>query len=328
MRLMTILPLMPERASSFAGDVDALYYALVGLSIFFTVLIAALEVYFAVKYRRRSPGEIPPKTIPSYSLEVAWIAIPFLICVGIFIWGASLFYTIYSAPKEGPGVMDVYVTGKQWMWRFQHTGGQREIDELHVPVGTRVKLTMSSEDVVHSFFVPAFRVKADVVPGRGRYTTLWFEATRPGRYRLFCAEYCGMNHSGMGGWVEVMPPEAYQAWLGGGAAEGSLASSGQKLFGQLACSTCHKTDGTGRCPVLEGLFGKEVELQDGRKVIADESYLRESILDPTAKVVAGFQPLMPNFTGQLSEEQLSQLIAYIKSIGPPVDANRETRQRR
>jgi cytochrome c oxidase subunit 2 len=316
-RVASLIPFMPEKASSFAGDVDALYYVLVGLSVFFGVLIAGLEIYFAVRYRRRSPGEIPPKTVPSYTLEVAWIAIPFLICVGIFLWGASLFYTLYSAPKSGPDVMDVYVTGKQWMWRFQHAGGQREINELHVPVGARVKLTMSSEDVVHSFFVPAFRVKADVVPGQGRYTTVWFNATKPGRYHIFCAEYCGMNHSGMGGWVEAMRPEAYQAWLSGGAAEGSLASSGQKLFEQLACSSCHKTDGTGRCPVLTGVFGKQVDLQDGRKVTADESYIRESILSPTAKIVAGYQPIMPNFTGQVSEEQISQLIAYIKSIGPP-----------
>lgn len=310
------IPFMPEQASTFAGNVDALYYTLVGISVFFSVLIAGLEIYFAIKYRRRSPGEIPPKPAKSIALEVTWIIIPFLICVGIFIWGASLFFTIYSPPKEGPDVMDIYVTGKQWMWRFQHVGGQREIDELHVPYGARVKLIMSSEDVIHSFFVPAFRIKSDVVPGLGRYTTLWFQATKVGRYRLFCAEYCGMNHSGMGGWVEVMQPEAYEAWLSGGT-EGSLASAGQKLFEQLACNTCHKTDGTGRCPVLEGLYGKQVSLQDGRQVTVDESYIRESILNPQAKIALGFQPVMPNFTGQVSEEQIAQLIAYIKSIGPP-----------
>jgi len=309
-----LIPFLPENASSFAGEFDALFFTLVGLSVFFVALIAGLEVYFAVKYRRRSPGEIPPKTATSFALEAAWIGIPFLICLGIFVWGASLYYRIYSAPKA---TMEIYVTAKQWMWRFQHAGGQREINELHVPLGNRVKLTMTSEDVIHSFFVPAFRVKADVLPGQGRYRVIWFEPTKPGRYQLFCAEYCGTNHSGMIGWVEVMRPQEFQAWLGAGGAEGSMASSGQKLFQQLPCATCHKPDGRGRCPVLEGLFGKQVLLQDGRTVTADGDYIRESILDPKAKIVASYEPIMPNFTGLLSEEQIAQLIAYIKSIGGP-----------
>jgi len=309
-----LIPFLPENASNFAGGVDALYFTLVGVSVFFAALIAGLEVYFAVKYRRRSPGEIPPKTATSYALETAWIAIPFLICLVIFVWGASLYFTMYSAPK---GTMEIYVTAKQWMWRFQHLGGQREINELHVPLGRRVKLTMTSEDVIHSFFVPAFRVKADVLPGQGRYRVVWFEPTKLGRYHLFCAEYCGMNHSGMIGWVEVMRPQEFQTWLDAGGAEGSMASSGQKLFQQLPCASCHKTDGTGRCPVLEGLFGKQVQLQDGRTVTVDEDYIRESILDPKAKVAAGYEPIMPNFTGLVSEEQIAQLIAYIKSIGGP-----------
>ncbi len=308
------IPFLPENASSFAGEFDALFFTLVGVSVFFVLLIAGLEVYFAVKYRRRSPGEIPPKTATSFALETVWIGIPFLICLVIFVWGASLYFRIYSAPKE---TMEIYVTAKQWMWRFQHAGGQREINELHVPLGSRVKLTMTSEDVIHSFFVPAFRVKADVLPGRGRYRVVWFEPTKPGRYHLFCAEYCGANHSGMIGWVEVMRPQEFQAWLGAGGAEGSMASSGQKLFQQLPCAMCHKSDGAGRCPVLEGLFGKQVQLQDGRTVTVDEDYVRESILDPKAKVAAGYEPIMPNFTGLLSEEQLAQLIAYIKSIGGP-----------
>ncbi|MGE0130588.1 MAG: cytochrome c oxidase subunit II [Blastocatellales bacterium] len=308
-----LIPFLPENASSFAGEFDALFFTLTGISIFFTILIAGLGLYFVIKYRRRSPGEIPPKTIPSIPLEVAWIGIPFLICMVIFVWGASLYYWVYSAPKEA---MEIYVTAKQWMWRFQHAGGQREINELHVPLGRRVKLTMTSEDVIHSFFVPAFRVKADVLPGQGRYRTVWFEPTKPGRYHLFCAEYCGTNHSGMIGWVEVMRPEEFQTWLNSGGAEGSMASSGRKLFGQLGCSSCHKTDGSGRCPVLEGIFGKQIQLQDGRTVTFDEGYIHESILDPKAKVAAGFEPIMPNFTGQISEEQMAQLIAYIKSIGP------------
>jgi len=171
--------------------------------------------------------------------------------------------------------------------------------------------------VIHSFFVPAFRVKADVLPGQGRYRVVWFEPTKPGRYHLFCAEYCRANHAGMIGWVEVMRPQEFQSWLGGGGAGESMASAGQKLFQQLACNTCHKTDGTGRCSVLEGLFGKQVELQGGQKITADENYIRESILNPTARIVAGYEPIMPNFKGQVSEEQVSQLVAYIKSLGGP-----------
>ena len=305
------IQLLPN-ASSFANEFDALFFTLVGISIFFTALIAALELYFAIKYRRRSPGQIPPKTAPSYALEAAWIGIPLLICLAIFVWGASLYYRMYSPPKEA---REVYVTAKQWMWRFQHAGGQREINTLHVPLGSRIKLTMTSEDVIHSFFVPAFRIKADVLPGQGRYRTAWFEPTKVGRYRFFCAEYCGMNHSGMIGWIEVMRPQEFQTWLNIGGSEGSMASSGLKLFQQLPCGSCHKADGTGRCPVLEGLFGKQVRLQDGRIVTADESYIRESILDPRAKIAAGYEPIMPNFTGLLSEEEVAQLVAYIKSIG-------------
>jgi len=243
-------------------------------------------------------------------LELVWTIIPFFIAMGIFVWGASIYYTIYHSPKEA---LEIYVVAKQWMWKFQHLDGQREINELHVPVGRKVKITMTTEDVIHSFFVPAFRVKLDVVPGK--YSTIWFEATKPGRYHLFCAEYCGTSHSGMIGWIDVMEASEYQAWLAGGAGEGSLASSGEKLFQQLACVTCHRSDAQGRGPVLQGLFGKEVQFQDGNKTVVDEAYIRESILNPRAKIVAGFQPIMPTFQGQITEEQLLQLIAYIKSIG-------------
>jgi cytochrome c oxidase subunit 2 len=273
-------------------------------------LIAVVITYFAIKYRRRSEDEIPPAVEGSMRLEIVWTVIPFIISMGIFVWGANLFYTMYRAPKDA---LEIYVVAKQWMWKFQHLDGQREINELHIPVGRKVKVTLTTEDVIHSFFVPAFRIKMDVVPGK--YSTIWFEATKPGRYHLFCAEYCGTSHSGMIGWIDVMEPSEYQSWLAGGAAEGSLASSGEKLFQQLACITCHRSDAQGRGPVLEGLFGKQVQLQDGSKVIADESYIRESILNPRAKVVAGFQPIMPTFQGQVSEEQVLQLIAYIKSIG-------------
>jgi cytochrome c oxidase subunit 2 len=200
------------------------------------------------------------------------------------------------------------------MWKFEHPDGQREINELHVPIGRRIKLTMGTEDVIHSLFVPAFRVKADVVPGR--LNTIWWEPTKPGRYEIFCAEYCGTQHSGMIGQVSVLEPAEYQAWLSGGEAEGSLASAGERLFADLACNTCHRRDARGRGPMLEGVFGHPVQLLDGTVVTADENYLRESILQPAAKVAAGFQPVMPAFQGLVTEEQLLALIEYVKSLSP------------
>jgi cytochrome c oxidase subunit 2 len=208
--------------------------------------------------------------------------------------------------------LNIYVVGKQWMWKFQHLDGQREINELHVPVERNIRLIATSEDVIHDVFVPAFRLKVDVIPGR--YVTLWFRATKPGRYHLFCAEYCGTKHSGMTGEVIVMAPTDYQAWLSGGTSGGSLADAGQKLFADLACNTCHRPDAQGRGPVLDGLLGKTVSLQSGGTIVADEAYLRESILNPSAKVTAGYQPIMPTFQGLVSEEQLLQLIEYIKSL--------------
>ena len=304
------VPFSPDQASSYSGRVDTLYAFLWALTILFGVVISLVIVYFAIKYRRRDEDEIPRAVEGSMKLELAWTIIPFFIAMGIFVWSASLYFSIYHPPSEA---LEVYVVAKQWMWKFQHLDGQREINELHVPVGRKIKLMMTTEDVIHSFFVPAFRVKMDVVPGK--YSTIWFEPTRAGRYHLFCAEYCGTSHSGMIGWIDVMEPPEYQAWLAGGATEGSLASSGEKLFQQLACNTCHRSDGQGRGPVLEGVFGKEVQFQDGRRATADEAYVRESIINPRAKIVAGFQPIMPTFQGQVSEEQLLQLVAYVKSIG-------------
>jgi cytochrome c oxidase subunit 2 len=311
------IPFSPDQASSYSGPVDLLFAFLCVLTILFGTVITLLIIYFAIKYRRRHQNEIPGQIEGSMKLELLWSIIPFFISMGVFVWGSQLYYTMYHAPSEA---LEIYVVAKQWMWKFQHLDGQREINELHVPLGRKVKITMTTEDVIHSFFVPAFRVKLDVVPGK--YSTVWFEATKPGRYHLFCAEYCGTGHSRMIGWIEVMEASEYQAWLAGGAAEGSLASSGEKLFQQLACITCHRSDAQGRGPVLQGLFGKEILLQNGGKVVADESYIRESILNPRAKIVAGFQPIMPTFQGQVSEEQLLQLVAYIKSIGakPPGDA--------
>ena len=302
-------PLFPESASTMASRVDALYFFLLAVSAFFSILIAGLIVFYAVKYRRRSPDAVGVNVSGGLALELTWTIVPLIITMVIFVWGASVFFAMSRPPAE---TLNVYVVGKQWMWKFQHLDGQREINELHVPVGRAVKLIMTSEDVIHDVFVPAFRVKADVLPGR--YTNIWFQPTKPGRYHLFCAEYCGTRHSGMIGEVVVMDPTGYQAWLSGGTAQGSLASAGEKLFQDLACNTCHRPDAQGRGPILQGLFGKTQTLEGGGTIVVDEAYVRESILNPGAKITTGFQPIMPAFQGLVTEEQLLELIEYVKSL--------------
>ena len=288
---------------------DALYFFLLAIAAFFSLLIAGLIVFYAVKYHRRSPGAVGRTIHGGMILELTWTIVPLIITMVIFVWGASVFFAMTHPPDDA---LNIYVVGKQWMWKFQHLDGQREINELHVPVERNIRLIATSEDVIHDVFVPAFRLKVDVIPGR--YVTLWFRATKPGRYHLFCAEYCGTKHSGMTGEVIVMAPADYQAWLSGGTPGGSLADAGQKLFADLACNTCHRPDAQGRGPVLDGLLGKTVSLQSGGTIVADEAYLRESILNPSAKVTAGYQPIMPTFQGLVSEDQLLQLIEYIKSL--------------
>ena len=304
------IPFMPEQASKFAMEVDLFYIALWLMTIVITTGIVIAISLFMVKYKRRHNGEIPDQVEGHMTLEIIWSVIPLIICIGIFAWGAKLYYQMYSEPKEA---LEIFVTGKQWMWRAQHPDGQREINTLHVPVGRRVKLTMTSEDVLHAYFIPAFRTKSDVVPGR--YTTTWFEATKPGTYHIFCAEYCGAQHSGMIGTVTAMEPGEYQAWLGGGTNE-PPAVLGERLFSSLACNTCHTADGKGRGPKLNELYGKSVALNNGSSITFDDTYIRESILDPAAKVVKDYQVIMPSFRGQISEEQIGQVIAYLKSIGP------------
>lgn len=309
--MFTNFPFFPQAASEQAGQVDALYFFLVAVTAFFMALIAILIVVFAVKFRRKHDTEVGEAIHGSLALELLWTIIPLGITMVMFVWGAQVFFHMTRPPK---GALEIYVVGKQWMWKAQHLDGAREINELHVPIGRPVKLIMGSEDVIHSFFIPDFRVKADVIPGR--YNTLWFTATKPGRYHLFCTQYCGTKHSAMIGWVTALEPAEYQAWLsGGGPAAGSMADYGAKLFQDLACSTCHLESGQGRGPVLKGVYGKTTQLQNGQTVTVDDAYIRESVLNPQAKVVAGFQPLMPTFQGLVTEEQLLQLIAYIKSIG-------------
>lgn len=305
-------PLWPDQASTVARGVDQLYIFLLAICIFFSVLIFLLVFYFAIRYRRRSPDELPRPIIGSLRLELFWSVLPFVITMVMFSWGAGLYYVNSRAPADA---MEIYVVGKQWMWKLQHPEGQREINALHVPIGRAVKLIMTSEDVIHSFFIPAFRVKYDVIPGR--YTTIWFEPTRTGEFHLFCAEYCGTNHSMMIGKVTVMEPRDYERWLSGAAAGETMASVGFSLFQRLGCATCHRSDVRGRGPSLIGIFNRPVQLASGETVIASEDYVRESILNPQAKVVAGFAPVMPTFQGQVNEEALLQLIAYIKSLAGP-----------
>jgi cytochrome c oxidase subunit 2 len=289
--------------------VDNLYFFLVALTLAFGGLIATLVVVFAVKYRRRSPTDVGAPITGSLSLELTWTIIPFCISMVIFAWGASVFFTLQRPPDE---TLEIYAVGKRWMWKFQHIGGQAEINELHVPVGRPVKVTFTSEDVLHDLFIPVFRVKADAIPGR--YSTIWFEATQTGEFHLFCAEYCGTNHSGMIGRVVVMEPADYQDWLAGGGSDLPLEARGEQLFQELACNTCHLGSGEGRGPSLEQVFGSQVALTNGATVNVDESYLRESILNPQAKLVAGYGPVMPTFQGLVNEESVMALIEYVKTL--------------
>jgi cytochrome c oxidase subunit 2 len=301
--------LHPDTASTFAWQVDYLYFLLIALSVLFTVGVFAVLIIFSVKYRRRSNDERPTPIHGSTALELAWSIIPLFMAIGVFTLGAEIYFRMYRPPADA---IDIFVVGKQWMWKIQHPDGMREINELHIPVNQPVKLTMTSEDVIHAFSVPAFRTKRDVVPGR--YTTMWFEATETGEFHLFCAEYCGTQHSTMIGRVVVMEAVEYQQWLGGGVSGESMVDAGARQFEQLGCATCHKAESVGRGPTLVGVFGEPVQLDTGEIITTDEAYVRESILAPSTKIVNGYQPIMPTFQGQISEETLMQLLTYIKSL--------------
>jgi cytochrome c oxidase subunit 2 len=315
--MLNNFPLWPEQASTMARNVDALYIFLLIVCGMMTLLIFICLAYFAARFRQR-PGVRAEPIEGSTPLEITWSTIPFLVFMVIFAWGAVVYFQERNPPADST---EVYVVAKQWMWKLEHAEGQREINELHVPVGRDVKLIMTSQDVIHSFFVPAFRIKQDVVPGR--YTVEWFRATKPGVYHLFCAEYCGTQHSGMVGDIVVQEPAQYEAWMNGGST-GPLSATGEKVFAELGCATCHHQDAQGRGPNLQGVFGKPVQLADGSTVTADENYLRECILEPGAKRVKGFQPIMPTFQGLVSEEQVNALVAYIKSISAakPADTSK------
>ncbi len=303
------LPFFPEQASNFAGNVDTLFSFILLTCLFFSVLVTLLIILAALKYKRKTVGEVGSADHGNMVLEVGWTLIPLVIALGMFAWGAAVYVNYRTAPKD---TLDIYVVGKQWMWKLQQPNGRKEINELHVPVNRNIKLIMGSEDVIHDFYVPAFRVKMDVVPGR--YNTMWFRPTKIGKYHFFCSQYCGTNHAVMGGWVTVMDPAEYAAWLSDEGGDLNPVAAGEKLFSQLACNTCHLPNGTGRGPSMNGVYDGKVALADGSTVTADEAYIRESILQPKAKIVAGYQPVMPTFQGLVTEEQIMNLTAYIKSL--------------
>lgn len=315
------IPFAPQQASSVSGSVDALFYALLAFAGLLGLFLTFLVVFYATRYRAGSGADRTGKRSRSLPLELTWTLASLLVAFAFFGWGARLFMAREHPPQDA---IEIDGLGKQWMWEFRHPGGQREINELHVPVGRAVVVSLASQDVIHSFFVPAFRVKQDAVPGRT--THVWFTATEPGRYHLFCAEYCGTQHSEMGGWVTVLPPEQYAAWLGSQKEGETLAAGGEKLFRALGCSGCHGNSSAVRAPKLDGVYGRPVALASRQTVIADERYLRDSILEPDKQIAVGYEAIMPSFDGLLDEGELQMLLAYLKSLSPQGAARSEAIQ--
>jgi cytochrome c oxidase subunit II len=301
-------PLFPPEASQLAPEADALFFFLVLISLVGLTTVVLLVVGFGVLYsKKRHPKAVQIEG--STLLETTWTIIPLGLFLIVFVWGALIYFRVYTPPANA---MNIYVVGKQWMWKIEHPGGQHEIDALHIPTGVPIQLTLISQDVFHSFSIPAFRVKREVIPGR--YTTEWFEATRVGKYHLFCTQYCGTGHSAMIGWVYVMTPEDYRKWLAGSTSGQSLAQDGERLFASLSCNACHNTRPDARGPNLVGVYGSQLTLQDGETVTADDAYLRQAILDPSQHVTQGYTPIMPTYQGQISEDGVFALVEYIKNL--------------
>lgn len=320
------LHLLPE-ASSMAPRIDTLFWFMIVLCCIVAVGVLIAMLYLSVKYRRGSRADRSGRHKQSTGIESTWTLVPLAIFFGVFVWSAILYVELRTPPANAE---TVYVVAKQWMWKIQHPGGQREINTLHVPLGKPIRLVMTSQDVIHSFSVPAFRVKQDVLPER--YTELWFTATEVGKFHLFCNQYCGLDHSKMGGMVVVMRPAAYARWLDQHAGPESLAAQGAALFRSAGCSGCHGANASVHAPDLDGLYGRVVHLADGSTALADDRYIRDSILLPDSQVVAGYAPIMPAFEGQLSESQVLALIAYLKSTThtaphPPAVGSESTHER-
>ncbi|QEE26867.1 cytochrome c oxidase subunit II [Terriglobus albidus] len=305
---LTSSALFPKEASTIAPYADALYFFLLAMTLVGVVIVGALVFGFSIRYRKeRNPEatQIEGSTL----LEATWTIIPLVIFLVTFVWGALLYFRIYNPPANS---MNIYIVGKQWMWKAEHPGGQHEINTLHVPTGRPVQLTMISQDVFHSYSIPEFRVKREVIPGR--YSTVWFNATEPGVYHLFCTQYCGTLHSGMIGTVTALSPDDYQKWTEASTSGMSLAQNGERLFASLGCNQCHTGDPGARGPNLAGLYGKKVQMEDGSTQLANEAFLRDTILNPSSHVPAGYKPIMPTYQGQISEEGLIDLVEYLKSL--------------
>ncbi|HEU4601640.1 MAG TPA: cytochrome c oxidase subunit II [Steroidobacteraceae bacterium] len=306
---MSAFSLLATHAVSTLGHrVDVLFLVMTLVTGIVALGIAALLLIFSIRYRRGSKADRrnPPSGVRW--LEITWIAVPLAIFLGLFAWSSVVFSQFYRPPADAA---HIYVVAKQWMWKLEHLNGKREIDQLHVPLGRPVELVMTSQDVIHSFYLPDFRVKQDVLPGR--FTSLWFTPTQLGTFHLFCAEYCGTDHARMGGGIVVMPPDEFANWLAEGNHAPDLASRGFALYRELGCSGCHEPTSTVHAPDLRGLYGRTVHLSDGSAVLADENYIRDSILEPKKQVAVGFAPVMPSFHDQVTEDQVIALIAFIKS---------------
>jgi cytochrome c oxidase subunit 2 len=300
--------LFPAEASTIAPYMDELYFFLILISIVGLVLVGTLIAVFSIRYRQ-AKNPVPTQIEGSTLLEATWTIIPLALFLIVFVWGGLLYFRIYNPP---PNAMNIYIVGKQWMWKAEHPGGQHEINALHVPVGVPVQLTMISQDVFHSFSIPDFRVKREVIPGR--YSTVWFQATTPGTYHLFCTQYCGTLHSGMIGEVTVLSPVDYKKWLQQSTSGMSLAQNGERLFASMGCNSCHNGTAAARGPNLAGVFGSKLTLTDGSQVFVNDAYLRDAILSPSQHVTAGFAPIMPTYQGQISEDGLIDLVEYIKTL--------------
>ncbi|MBW4037451.1 MAG: cytochrome c oxidase subunit II [Acidobacteria bacterium] len=300
--------LFPAEASGISPYVDALYVFLLLMTIVGTALVAVLLLVFSIRYRREK-NPVATQIEGSTLLEATWTIIPLAIFLVTFVWGALLYFRIYNPPTNA---MNIYVVGKQWMWKAEHPGGQHEINALHVPTGQPVQLTMISQDVFHSFSIPDFRIKREVIPGR--YSTVWFEPTQVGTYHIFCTQYCGTQHSGMIGEVTVLTPEDYKKWLAQSNSGMSLAQNGERLFASMGCNSCHSGNAAARGPNLAGVYGSRLTLTDGSQVLVNDAYIRDAILNPSQHVTAGFAPIMPTYQGQISEDGLIDLVEYIKDM--------------
>src|SRR5580698_7195880 len=305
---LTNFAIFPPEASSIAPYADALYFFLILISIVGLAAVAAIVVTFSIRYRKEM-NPVATQIEGSTLLEATWTIIPLILFMICFVWGALLYFRIYTPP---PNSMNIYVVGKQWMWKAEHPGGQHEINALHVPTGRPIQLTMISQDVFHSFSIPDFRVKREVIPGR--YSTVWFEATTPGTYHIFCTQYCGTNHSVMIGEVTVLSPEDYQKWTQGSTSGMSLAQNGERLFATMGCNACHSGMAAARGPNLAGVYGSQLQLANGQNVQVNEAYLRDAILNPSQHITAGYTPIMPTYQGQISEDGLIDLVEYLKTL--------------